>query len=50
MLALAERMGAALQGSRRQQAFLMTKMDGRTKQEFNRQLERNAFCTPPPRL
>ncbi|HYD54539.1 MAG TPA: aldo/keto reductase [Gemmatimonadaceae bacterium] len=34
-----ERMGRALRGARRQQVFLMTKIDGRTKREATRQLE-----------
>jgi aryl-alcohol dehydrogenase-like predicted oxidoreductase len=35
------RMGQALRDGYRDKVFLMTKMDGRTKQEFNRQLEQS---------
>jgi aryl-alcohol dehydrogenase-like predicted oxidoreductase len=35
------RMGQALRDGYRQKVFLMTKMDGRTKQEYNRQLEQS---------
>jgi len=35
------RMGQAMRDGYREKVFLMTKMDGRTKQEFNRQLEQS---------
>jgi uncharacterized protein len=35
------RMGQAMRDGYRDKVFLMTKMDGRTKQEFNRQLEQS---------
>ena len=35
------RMGQALRDGYRQKAFLMTKMDGRTKSEYNKQLEQS---------
>lgn len=36
-----ERMGSALRGGHREKAFLMTKLDGRTKQKANEQLEQS---------
>jgi aryl-alcohol dehydrogenase-like predicted oxidoreductase len=36
-----ERMGQALRGGYRERAFLMTKLDGRTKQKANEQLEQS---------